>query len=583
MTRQQYISNLTDSGKSTRGKDVPQECCASVIDGLCEVISDKDSIIADKDSIIADRDSIIADKDVIIADKDIIISEREKQIAEMQQQLIWYKRKVFGSMSEKHHPQEPYDPNYPSFYEDEFGVVEVPTDDEIKETEEKVKDTISDVHSEAEKRRKEKNEHKSRKGWTYSIPASIPRMEPNIHYPEGYSKETMQIIGWSKRETLEMKEAQFSVRVDMNAICKPIDSKPTDAHTEIIEAKAAQNCLPGCIAGNSTMAAIVTDKFCHHIPEYRQAKRFESFGIKIPTSSINRWVHALANKLCPIYELQMELIFSSKYQHIDESTIPVNDQKHKTRKGYIWSDVDGLGKYGLAFFYEKGSRGGKVIRPKILKRNIAMQTDGYSVYQSIEKDKLDGITTLYCMAHARRKFENIQNTSPEARKILSYIRVLYELEANLKHNKATHDEIKRERQEKAVPILKLIKLLLDKFVTVATPSDALTTACHYSIDRWDGLCRYCEEGYYDIDNNAVERSIRPLTLGRKNWLFVDSDDSAKDTAIYLTLIGSCNLLGITPYEYFMTILPRLKPTMTDEDYKQLLPYKIAEEIKEKEK
>ena len=94
-------------------------------------------------------------------------------------------------------------------------------------------------------------------------------------------------------------------------------------------------------------------------------------------------------------------------------------------------------------------------------------------------------------------------------------------------------------------------------------------------------CRYCEEGYYDIDNNVVERSIRPITLGRKNWLFVDSDESARDTAIYLTLIGSCNMLGIEPYKYFETILPRLRDNMTTEQLTAMLPYKVAEELKGK--
>ena len=552
MTRQQYISKLTNPAKDIQGKDVPQKYCANVIDGLCEVIADNGTVIA----------------------------ERDKQIASMQQEILWLRRKVFGHSSEKYHAD---DPNQLKLDFGESDVVEVPTDDEIKETEEKVKETADEVHASAEDRRSAKRAMKSRKGQTYTIPASIPRTEPQMFYPEGYSEETMTVIGWNRHEYLEEKKAEFYVRVEMEAICKPKDSKPTDVSTAITEARESQNCLPGCIAGNSIMAAIVTDKFCHHMPEYRQVKRFASFGINIPTSSINRWIHSLADKLAPVYEQQMELIFSSIYQHIDESTIPINDQKHKTRKGYIWSDVDGMGKYGLVFFYNKGSRGGKVIRPKILKRKAAMQTDGYAVYQSIERDKLEGITTLYCMAHARRKFENIQDTSPEARKILSYIRVLYELEANLKHDNARHDEIKRERQEKAVPILKLIKMLLDKFVTVSTPSDALTKACQYSIDRWDGLCRYCEEGYYDIDNNAVERSIRPLTLGRKNWLFVDSDDSAEDTAIYLTLIGSCNLLGIAPYEYFMTILPRIRSGMTQQDYEQLLPYKVAEELKKGKK
>ena len=153
--------------------------------------------------------------------------------------------------------------------------------------------------------------------------------------------------------------------------------------------------------------------------------------------------------------LQMELVLSSIYQHIDESTIPINDQKHHTRKGYIWSVVDGMLLYGLVFFYEEGSRGEKALRPKLLKRKAAIQSDGYIVYQNIEKDELLEIVTLYCMAHARRKFEAIKDSSPEARKVLEYIAVLYMLEANLKDKGATHDEIRRERQQKAVPILEV--------------------------------------------------------------------------------------------------------------------------------
>jgi len=367
--------------------------------------------------------------------------------------------------------------------------------------------------------------------------------------------------------------------VEREAICKPRGSKPTDAHTQIFEARKSQNCLPGCIAGNKTMTTIITDKYCHHLPEYRQVKRFESMGLKLSTTSINRWQHDLAGMLLPIYEQQTELVFSSRYQHLDETTIPINDQRHHTRKGYIWDAVDGMGEYGLAFFYEKGSRGGKVISPRLLHRRAAIQSDGYIVYENIEKSQMEGIVTLYCMAHARRKFEQIKDTSPEARRILEYIATLYELEANLKHAGADHDEIRRQRQEKAVPILGFIRLMLEKYKTADTPASALAKACAYALERWDGLCRYCDEGYYEIDNNAVERSIRPITLGRKNWLFVDSDESAKDAAVYMTLIGSCNLLGVAPYKYFEHILPRLREGMTKEEYEELLPYKVARKIR----
>ena len=545
MTGKQYIAHLISSDKSLYGKDIPQESTASVIDGLCDVI----------------------------ADKDTVLSERDKQIAKMQERIKWLERKVFGRSSERLHAE---DPNQLSFDFGEETVVTLSTE-ELKATEEKVAETVSGIGDESAGRRAVRKQRESRKGTEYRISCDIPRDEPVLFYPSGYSEENDEIIGWTTHEYLELDKARLHVRVEKEAICKPKASKPTDVRTEIREARGTQNCLPGCKAGNSLMARIVTDKFCDHLPEYRQAKRFEAMGVSLPTSSINHWLHMLAGNLRPIYALQAELIFSSVYQHIDESTIRVNDQKRKTRRGYIWSDVDGMGQYGLVFFYDKGSRGEKVISPKLLERKADLHTDGYVVYRNIEKKRLEQLKILYCMAHVRRRFEAIKEV-PEAAKILRYISVLYELEANLKFRNATADEVRRQRQEKAVPILDLIRKLLDTYVTADTPSGSLAAACRYAIERWDGLCRYCDEGYYDIDNNAVERSIRPLTLGRKNWLFVDSDESAADTAIYMTLVGSCNLLGIAPYVYFNIILPRLHGGMVTEDYERLLPYRIAKEL-----
>ena len=560
MTKNQYIQQLTQADRSIHGRDVPGKASAGVIDGLCDVIAEKDTVIAEKDTVIADQMAVIASKD--------------EALEKLSHELMWLRRKLFGHSSEKLHAEDP------SQLSLDFGEEQVLplSDEQLKEEALRVEDTRAAVHREAESRRARKMAAQSRKGQTYRIGPEVPRQEPAVFYPEGYDPETMVVIGWNTHEYLEIEGPKVSVRVEREAICKPRSAKPTDAHTRIFEARGSQNCLPGCIAGNKTMATIITDKYCHHLPEYRQVRRFESMGLKLSTTSINRWQHDLAGVLLPIYEQQTELVFSSRYQHLDETTIPINDQRRHTRKGYIWDAVDGMGEYGLAFFYEKGSRGGKVIRPKLLHRKAAIQSDGYVVYENIEKSQMEGIVTLYCMAHARRKFEQISDTSPEARNVLEYIATLYELEANLKYAGADHDEIRRQRQEKAVPILGFIRLMLEKYRTADTPASALARACDYALERWSGLCRYCDEGYYEIDNNAVERSIRPITLGRKNWLFVDSDESARDAAVYMTLIGSCNLLGMAPYNYFEYILPRLHGSMTEEEYRELLPYKVAEKI-----
>ena len=393
MTRKQYISQLTQAEQGIRGKDVLAKDRVRVIDGLCDAIVKKDTLIAEKDTLIAEKDTLIADQATVIASKDA-------DIARLNRMVKMFQRQIYGRRSEKLYPE---DPNQLSL---DFGEEEVlpVSDEQLKEAEQQVAGAMDGVRKDAEQRRAARKEKsaRQRKGMTYRIPAGIPREEPVKHYPDGYTPETMVVIGWNKHETLEIEKPRMYVRQEWDAICKPADAKSTDAHTEIVEARGSQNCLPGCIAGNSLMAVIVTDKWCHHLPEYRQVKRFAAMGVDLSTTSVNRWQHALANRLFPLYEMQMELVLSSIYQHIDESTIPINDQKHHTRKGYIWSAVDGMLRYGLVFFYEKGSRGGKVLQPKLLKRKAAIQSDGYVVYQRIEQDDLFQVVTLYCMAHARR-------------------------------------------------------------------------------------------------------------------------------------------------------------------------------------
>jgi transposase len=349
MTSKQYIKHLTAAEGSIRGKDVPQKSCAGVIDGLCDVIASKDAAIAEKDTVIASKDA---------------------DIAKMNQTIKLLQRQLYGRRSEKLHPD---DPNWLSL---DFGEeqVQLPvSDDELKEAEQHVSEAVDGVRKDADARRVREKERgaRQRKGMTYRIPAGIPRKEPVCHYPEGYTPETMTVIGWNKHEYLEMEKPRMYVRQEWDAICKAAGAKPTDAHTQIVEAHDSQNCLPGCIAGKTIvstirplMAAIVTDKWCHHLPEYRQVKRLAAMGVTLSTTSINRWQHALANRLFPLYEIQMELVLSSPYQHVDESTIPVNDQKHHTRKGYIWGDVDGMLEYGLVWYPPRDtqSRGPSLLR-----------------------------------------------------------------------------------------------------------------------------------------------------------------------------------------------------------------------------
>ena len=180
------------------------------------------------------------------------------------------------------------------------------------------------------------------------------------------------------------------------------------------------------------------------------------------------------------------------------------------------------------FLYMNGSRAGTVPRAELRDFRGAIQTDGYGVYDYFEL--LDNVTLLGCMAHVRRKFTNVQASHPElAARAVKWLELLYDLEANLKVNDATYEEIAAERRAKAWPIMDAMEKWMESEHTKRTPSDPMGKALDYTYKLWPGLRRYALDGRYHIDNNSVERNQRPSVMGRKNYLFSKSDGRAVET------------------------------------------------------
>ena len=176
------------------------------------------------------------------------------------------------------------------------------------------------------------------------------------------------------------------------------------------------------------------------------------------------------------------------------------------------------------------------------------------------------------MAHARRKFENIKGQYPQdIQVVLKYFALLYQIEANLKERHASLEEIQKEREEKSVPILNKIEQWLKQKSLVTTPKSSLGEAISYTLKRWDKLCANVTNGMYNIDNNPVERSIRPIALGRKNWLFIKNDESGEDLAVISTLIQTCELLGINPKDWLSKTFSKIVG-QNNYDPETLLPY-----------
>ena len=338
--------------------------------------------------------------------------------------------------------------------------------------------------------------------------------------------------------------------------------------TTIFQAPSKPVILPGCIAGESLLSQIIVDKFLYHLPEYRQAKRFKELEVEIPTSSINRWVHVLADKLYGLYAAQMERVLSGNYIQVDETTHPITDRPGSARKGYIWA-VRSVLFPGVFFYYDKGSRSQEVVLKMLKGYQGALQTDGYAAY-SIYEEK-EGVLPLGCMAHVRRKFEQALTTMPEAKPALDYIALLYMLEGNLKAEGADHEQIRREREEKAYPILQQMEIWMQQAYNNCTPKSPLGKAISYAFGMWPRISRYCKEGYFQIDNNGVENAIRPLVVGRKNYLFSGNDSGAEDNCIFYTLLGSCLQAGVDPHKWLTSTLEKIPTLQTPINWEELLP------------
>ena len=317
---------------------------------------------------------------------------------------------------------------------------------------------------------------------------------------------------------------------------------------------------------------MLVSKYTHHIPEYRQAKMYKELGIDFATSSINRWMHDTIEQFYPLYFCQMNKVMESSVLHIDETTIPINDNPGKTRKGYIWNVVDGSrNNHGLFFYYRGGSRSQKIVDLLLHGYKGAVLTDDCKSYHQLKY--FPHVAHLACWAHARRKFYEIKdNFKEECAYILRLIGALYLVEEGLKAREASADEVLAERKSRSVPLLAELRTYLLTKQKHCTPKSGLGAAISYTLNLWENLTRYTTDGTYPIDNNPVERSVRSVALGRKNWLFINSDTSGEDNAVIMTLLRTCELLGIPPLKWLKEIVPHLLTCQSEADCEKLLPY-----------
>ena len=482
----------------------------------------------------------------------------KEQLQRKNERILYLERQLFGRRSEKKLPE--YNQAQLSLFDAEQGAQSLEMETPHQKTKHQHK------NHKPHKPPKTKNEHSVTKKPTYKIPADIERRETILN-PENVDTSSMIKIGEDVTERLMLDQAKFWVERTVRPVYKMKQEKDA-LSTTIVQAPLKPTILPGSMVGESVISQVILDKFLYHIPENRQAKRFKPLGMDITTSRINRWVHGVADKLYPLYIAQMKRILSADYIQVDETTHSITDRPGSARKGYTWV-VRSVKFPGVFFHYDKGSRSQEVIIKLLKDYKGALQTDGYAAYSIYEEKQ--GVLPLGCMAHVRRKFENALVTTPEAQKALDYIALLYMLEGNLKAEEASYEQIRKEREQKAYPILQQMESWMKQTYNSCTPKSPLGKAISYAFGMWPRISRYCKEGYYQIDNNGVENAIRPIALGRKNYLFSGNNNGAEDNCIFYTLIGSCLQAGIDPHQWLTSTLEKIPTLETPVNWEELLP------------
>lgn len=393
------------------------------------------------------------------------------------------------------------------------------------------------------------------------LPASLPREQIII-------EPTEDVTGWKKigqeiTEELERIPGKLFVRQYVrNKYVKPT------GETIVIGSLPDRPIAKG-MAGPGLLAQIVIDKYVDHLPVYRQVQRFEREGMKLPISTLADWIGGTCGLLEPLYEVHRKQVLSMDYLQADETPIKVLDKAKKgtTHRGYYWVYHAPLPRLVLFDYREGRGREGPGECLKDFKGYL--QTDGYAVYD--DYGNRAGITLLHCMAHARRKFdEALENDKEPAGYVLTQMQELYAIEQTGREQSLSVQELYSLRQQQALPILKSLKTWMMDAYSKVVPQSTIGKALNYSLQRWDKLCLYAQDGRLQIDNNLVENAIRPVAIGRKNYMFAGSHNGARRAAMLYSFLGTCKINKVNPFEWLQDILRRM-PSHPVNRLEELLP------------
>ena len=491
------------------------------------------------------------------------IKDLQERIKELTAQVAWLNRQLFGRKSEK---LRAYDPNIPDLFADEFAGLQ-------HQAEEKRDEAVGKIEKESAEVRKQNRQNRK-------MIEDLPVLETETIEPTGVDLSLYRRIGEEITKVVKHKPGMLYVKeiIRPKYALKDSTMLPPAGQKGVEIAPMPLMPVDKCIADTSLLAEILLQKYEYHVPFYRQIRQYRHLGLKgLTESTLDGWFKKTVELLKPLYESLKKEVFSCDYVQADETTIPViNRGKHKAEKEYLWMVRSVMEKL-VIFHYDMGSRSGSVIESLASQYRFKgyLQCDGFAGYETAFKTNPD-VRLVNCMAHIRRDFEHaLGENKKEAEYGLAQIQYMYRIEHCCDKAGLSSDGRKAKRRELTRPIMEAMKTWMETEGIKYSPQSLIGKAVSYAYTRWDNMMRCLEDGRLLLDNNLAENAIRPIALGRKNYLFCGNHEAAVNMSVICSLLATCKAHDVNPRDYLKDIIAQMPyhKKSADEKLLNLLPHK----------